>query len=306
MPSPYRDAQFMRDLQALSAIPAPATTPRLSVSIAPLPFRLSHPLTHSHSTPVTAIGVVRAPRARPRFPRFFEWNPAHPTYTTPPIRPYRMPPQWRHLTDYGRAEYCFKALKTFGRRYTVTLNLSHDIEALARTKPNALEWIRRRIVAQLNPILGEVNALIAIEEARERRVYFSRSRRPRDFVRVPCPARLHIHMVLTIPFEDDPRKLSAKLKQVRAALWRAGGEWPKGARRSQVKLKPEPDEGWIGYLSKDFWKTTPYMREMMKGSRLFGVGIQGNVLSLTQPVTEKARKYFERDRVMLLRTYRVS
>ena len=158
----------------------------------------------------------------------------------------------------------------------------------------------RSLVAQLEPILGQVNALIAIEEARERRVYFSNSRRPREFVRVPCPARLHVHMVLAIPFEDDPRKLAAKLKQVRAALRRAGGEWPKGARRSQVNLKPEPDEGWTGYLSKDFWKTTSYMREMMKGSPLFGVSFQGSVLSVSQAVKEKARHMLERDRVRLM------
>jgi predicted O-linked N-acetylglucosamine transferase (SPINDLY family) len=83
--------------------------------------------------------------------------------------------------------------------------------------------------------------------------------------------RLHIHMVLAIPFEDDPRKLATKLKQIRAALRGAGGDWPKGARRSQVKMKPDPDEGWVGYLSKEFWKTTRFMRELLQHSRLFGV-----------------------------------
>ena len=123
----------------------------------------------------------------------------------------------------------------------------------------------RSLVAQLEPILGQVNALIAVEEAREQRVYLSNSRRPRDFVRVHCPPRLHVHTVLAVPLEDDPRKHAAKLKQIRAALRRAGGEWPKGARRSQVKMVPDPDEGWVGYLSKEFRKTTPQMREIDEG-----------------------------------------
>jgi hypothetical protein len=93
----------------------------------------------------------------------------------------------------------------------------------------------------------------------------------------------------------------ALLKKVRAALRRAGGEWPKGARRSQVKMKADPDEGWIGYLSKEFWKTTTSMREMMKHSRFFGVRFRGNALSVSQPVTEIARQIFERDRATLVR-----
>jgi hypothetical protein len=193
-----------------------------------------------------------------------------------------MPTQWRDLSDIAKAEYCHKALQTFEPVHAYTLNLRHDIEALARTKPNSCQYVRDRMAAELRKGLGRrVDFIAAFEEAD---VFDEVSRRWRP--------RLHVHGEMAVSVEE------AEL--ARACLRRAGGEWETN-RQHQAKTWPDPDDGWVGYIAKDFWKTTPFMRNMMKGSRIFGVTFDGDVFSATRPVTLRATTIFEQDRKTILR-----
>jgi hypothetical protein len=88
--------------------------------------------------------------------------------------------------------------------------------------------------------------------------------------------------------------------RARAALRKAGGEWH-DMRHHQAKIVPAPDAGWVGYIGKEFWKTTPSIREFMKHSRFFSVTFDGNVFSATRLVAQKARELFEADRLSLRR-----
>ena len=83
----------------------------------------------------------------------------------------------------------------------------------------------------------------------------------------------------------------ARASVARAALRKAGGEWPE-ARQHQAKAKADPDPGWISCVIKECWKHTPYMR----GSLLFGVTFEGAVFSATRLVTQRAKELINIDR----------
>jgi hypothetical protein len=293
--SPYRDAQFMRDLQALSLVSAPSSASETSVKstppISPSPASPSPSPTYSRSalSPfleealVRAVPTTSAPSPKklaPRHPRWFEHGGM---YGGVGARSYRMPTPWRDATDLLKAEYCHRALREFGPVYSFSLNLRPDIEAKARAKANPCTWLRDRIEAELRKALGRsVQMLLAFEEAETWGDATGRYRK-----------RLHAHGEFAVSADETAA--------ARAALRKAGGEWGT-VRQYQAQTAADPDEGWVGYVAKDFWKTTPIMRELIEGSRIYGVTFRGNVLSVSQPVTEIARSLFERNRTQLVRS----
>jgi hypothetical protein len=290
--SPFRDAQFMRDLQALSSGTATGFASETSVKSTPASTPSPSPSptpTHSRSalSPfleealVRAVPTTSAPSPKklaPRHPRWFEHGGM---YGGVGARTYRMPTPWRDATDLLKAEYCHRALREFGPVHSFTLNLRPDIEAKARAKTNPCTWLRDRIEAELRKALGRsVQMLLAFEEAETWDESTGRFRK-----------RLHAHG----EFAVSPAEAAA----ARAALRRAGGEW-EAVRQFQAQTLADPDEGWVGYITKGFWKTTPWMREFMKGSHFFGVTLGGNVFSATRPLMHWAQGLYERDRTMMI------
>jgi hypothetical protein len=91
-----------------------------------------------------------------------------------------------------------------------------------------------------------------------------------------------------------------ELKAARAALGKGCGEW-ETTRQHQVKTTPDPDAGWTGYIGKDFWKTTRFMRELLEraGSR-WAVQFQGGHLSTTNAVRARAEALYKAHRAALV------
>lgn len=208
---------------------------------------------------------------RRRFPLWYERQPDY-----SPIR-HRALPQWCHLSAQGRAQYFHWALAELGEVHSFSLDLRHDIEAHARLQPKPLDWLKRRVDRCLKDELGRpVNALIVIEETDDR------------------TRRLHLHGEFGIALDE--------VKRARKALRRAGGEWVK-TRQHQVHTSPNPDSGWIAYCGKNFWKTTPFMRDFLNGSRQ-RVTFNGGVLAYSKTVNRKARELFATHRTGLLRNRR--
>lgn len=207
-------------------------------------------------------------------PRRRFWYECQPDYS--PIR-HRALPQWCHLNAQGRAQYSHWALAELGEVQSFSLNLRPDVEIQARLQPKPLDWLKRRVDRCLKDELGRpVNALIVIEETDDR------------------TRRLHLHGEFGIALDE--------VKRARKALRKAGGEWVK-TRQHQAHTSPNPDSGWIGYCSKNFWKTTPIMRDHLKGSRQ-RVTFNGGVLAYSKTVNRKARELFAADRAELLRNRR--
>lgn len=210
-------------------------------------------------------------RPRRRFPLWYERQP-----DCSPVR-HRALPQWCHLNAQGRAQYFHWALAKLGEVHSFSLNLRPDVEVQARLQPKPLDWLKRRVDRCLKDELGRpVNALIVIEETD-------------DHTR-----RLHLHGEFGVALHE--------VKRARKALRRAGGEWVK-TRQHQAHTNPNPDSGWIGYCIKNFWKTTPFMREFLKGSRQ-RVTFNGGVLAYSKIVNRKARELFADHRAGLLRNRR--
>ncbi|NNM72719.1 hypothetical protein [Enterovirga aerilata] len=175
-----------------------------------------------------------------------------------------------------RAEFAFLALQELGPVIGFSLNLSPEIEALARSQASPLDWLHRRVRRELKAALGpSVPFLMAIEETDDHR------------------RRLHLHGVLQLDLTTTRPEI------ITGAFRRAGGEWPK-ARQHQVKLTPSPDAGWISYALKDAWKTTPFMRRMLATSTL-RVRFRGDVLSATADVWRAARLSYSVGRKLIVR-----
>jgi hypothetical protein len=223
-------------------------------------------------------------------------------YGMPGARSYRMPTPWRDATDPLKAEYCHLALPAFGSVYSFSLNLRPDSEAEARTKANTCTWLRDRIEDELRSGLGcAVQFMVAFEEdpfevekiRRGKKTWIIREQlRKVDGVFQP---RLHAHGEMVVRADQ--------VKAARRCLRRAGGEVPANkARQFQTHVKPNPDAGWVSYMFKTHWRMTPHMQERFASSRFFPpITFTGDVFSATQPLMQKAKELFERDRARLLR-----
>lgn len=300
--SPFRDAEVMRDLQALPAIPSPGVSPRTLVIESHLPSPST--TTHSPSTPsptiplspdileglrrfIASLSKQQQAKARKssgappaRFPLWYE---AGGSFGVPVHRPRRAPTPWRDATDYLRLEYFHRALQTLGPVHSFTLNLSHDIEALARRQKNPGDWLRRRIARRLETGLGRaVDFWLVLELDRD---HFDESTGRKR-------ARLHIHGELQASADE--------IEKARACLRLAGGEWEKN-RQFQVQTKPDPDTWWAGYCTKEFRGIKNIFWDEDQCRLTFQQPLPGLMVSVTRPVNAKAREIFEKERAKLLR-----
>jgi len=296
--SAYRDADFMRQLQALPAFAAPSVSPETSVTYT-TPRTPSHTPTSTPIAPVVLEALRRfiaslspkqqkeakkasaAPRAR--HPRWYE----HGGMFGAPIHPERRAPTpWRDASDYLKLEFYHRALKALGPVYTLNLNLRHDVEAQARRQKNPGDWLRRRIALALKSGLGRaVDFYLVFEEDPDHFDESTGRKRP----------RLHIHGEFRVSSDD--------IKEARACLRKAGGEWEE-ARQHQVKAKPAPDEGWIGYCTKEIRGIENIFWDPDQLRLNFQQPLPGSMLSVTRPVTAKAKEIFEKERASMSRQRR--
>jgi hypothetical protein len=148
--SPSRDAQFMREFQALLVHADEAVWKGTSVS----------------KTLATAMFPEMSP-FKLRSKRMTWWELAGPG-----PRNYRTPSDARDISVYLSAEYLMLALREIGPLHSFTLNLRPDIAAVACADPSARDFLRRRLSYHLEAILGRpVEFFFVIEQADLRRVH---------------------------------------------------------------------------------------------------------------------------------------
>ena len=147
------------------------------------------------------------------------------------------------------------------------------MEAKARVQSNPISWLQKRIDRELSNALDRpVQFILTIEEDDKR--------------------RLHCHG----EFQVDQQEVKA----AREALRKAGGVWKK-APQHQTKTEPDPDDGWTGYISKDFWMTTPMMRRLMTPHKTkYKVTFSGSPLSITADLKARAKLLYGKHRVLVL------
>jgi hypothetical protein len=170
--------------------------------------------------------------------------------------------------------------------FTLNLNLGHDIEALARLQPNPLDWLHRRICRELKLGLArKVDLYLVLEEIE-----------PEWPGNMPInsPPRLHVHGEFGVTDNE--------VEDARKCLRRAGGEFVDVlARNRQTHTRAYPDTGWVGYVAKDFWKATPYMRALLGRHRSnLRLTFGGPVLSATHAVRARAEHLFKIHRRLVL------
>jgi hypothetical protein len=267
--SPYRDARFMRDLEGLSADHEGAMGADTSVCNAPP----SSPLLSLSG--ITPSPLISPPAVSPSGASGRVRSKVAPwwlgKYLNEPVRRYRNPALWRDTSDILRCHYAHEALRRLGSVYTITLRLRDDMEARARAQSNPLAWLQKRVDRELsNALKRPVQFFLTIEEDGKR--------------------RLHCHGEFQVSAEEA--------SAARAALRKAGGEW-KVAKQHQTKTEPDPDDGWSGYISKDFWKATPMMRRLL-GRSSYAVTFHGSSLSITADLNARAKALYELHRSRLL------
>ncbi|MCC6736511.1 MAG: hypothetical protein IT534_10360 [Bauldia sp.] len=153
-------------------------------------------------------------------------------------RRYRRPASWVDVSDPLRLLCYFEALRSKGTVFAFSLRLRHDIEALARSQPVPIHWLQRRVAHHLKVQLGRtVDFFFVLEEADDQ----SRA--------------LHLHGVLGVTDNEIAR--------ARKALRTAAGEWAE-ARQHQCQTTPNPDAGWITYLSKTHVWHRPFVRRLFE------------------------------------------
>lgn len=168
--------------------------------------------------------------ARRRSPRWWEG-----VSTRKPVsdlrKGFKAPPRWKDLDDAGLVYMHVAGAYLLGRVITFTLNLTEDVELLARAEADPAAWLRNRIVRRAKQQLGRrVEVLVCLE--------------------VNGKDKLHAHGVIAPVTSNED-------EAVEDALVLAGGA---GYRGEQVKLKGLPDSGWASYLAKDFDEPFPWNR----------------------------------------------
>jgi len=276
--SAYRDAKFMRDLEAFiahnelsllgSTSVCNALTLSPSVSSSSYPPRDLEKLTIAAPT-IPAPSPLEAP-ARVRSKVAPWW---HGRYFNEPVRRHRYPAQWRDTSDILRCHYAHEAILRLGQVHTFTLRLRDDMEAKARAQSNPIAWLQKRIDRELfNALDRPVQFILTIEEDDKR--------------------RLHCHGEFQVDLQE--------VKAAREALRKAGGVWKK-APQHQTKTEPDPDDGWTGYISKDFWMTTPMIRRLMAPHKTkYKVTFPGSPLSITADLNAQAQLLYGKHRALVI------
>lgn len=145
-----RDAQFMRDLQALLVHPDDTSWSATSVN-----KTLASTLFHTLSP------------LKQRSKRSTWWE-----LSGPGPRQHRTPADPRDISVYLRAEYLMLALRDSGPVHSFTLNLRPDVEEMACAARSTRDFLRRRLSYQLETILGrKVDFFFVIEQAAHRKVH---------------------------------------------------------------------------------------------------------------------------------------
>lgn len=281
--SPHRDARFMRDFEAfvadcihLSRAPtsvcnAPMISPSMS-SPTLYSSEASKRVKKSAPTPLSALASPSSSEAPGRVrSKMLPWWRGF--YLNEPLRRFRNPAQWRDTSDILRCHYAHMSLLELGPVHAFTVRLRDDIEALARQQPSPLVWLQQRIKSELRKALGRpVQFILTIEEDDKH--------------------RLHCHGEFQVSADE--------VVVARAALRKACGPW-KTAPQHQTKTEAGPDDGWTGYVSKDFWKTTPGMRAALAPFKTnIKVTFAGNALSITADLNARATALYTKHRALVI------
>jgi hypothetical protein len=280
--SPYRDARFMRDFEAfvadcISQSLAPTSVCNalmISTSIpAPTlyPLEASKPVKKPAPTSLSAMASP-SPSGAPRRVRSKVAPWWHGFYLNEPLRRFRNPAQWRDTSDILQCHYAHMSLLELGPVHTFTVRLRDDIEAKARQQTSPLVWLQQRIKSELGKALDRpVQFLLVIEEEKR---------------------RLHCHGEFQVSVDE--------VAIARAALRKACGPWKK-APQHQTKTEADPDDGWAGYISKDFWKTTPWMRALLAPFKTsMKVTFPGSALSITADLNAEAKLLYGKHRALII------
>jgi hypothetical protein len=280
--SPYRDARFRRDFEALvangvgqSLAPTSVYAPMISPSIpAPTfyPLEASERVKKPAPTPLSAMASPSPSEAPGRVrSKVAPWW--HGRYFNEPVRRHRHPAQWRDTSDILRCHYAHEAILRLGQVHTFTLRLRDEVEAKARAKSNPIVWLQQRIGRELSNALNRrVQFILTLEEDDKR--------------------RLHCHGEFQVTLDE--------VIAARGALRKAGGVWKK-APQHQTKTEPDPDDGWTGYISKDFWMTTPMIRRLMAPYKTkYKVTFPGSPLSVTADLNAQAKLLYGKHRALVI------
>ncbi|MGB7013494.1 MAG: hypothetical protein WBD97_24250 [Pseudolabrys sp.] len=167
-------------------------------------------------------------------------------------------------------------MASFGEVRTFTLRLRADIEAEAKTKPDACDWLRRRIAFYLEKELSQPVHLLGCFEEEIRGV-------------------LHVHGEFVVTNNE--------LETARRALRLAGGEWEKARQRQTHNHPYSPDEGWASYCGKNLYLTSPFVRALLSrhGSPKLLTSYTGNPLFVSRELGQRAKVLFDATRCRLLR-----
>ncbi|WP_187970068.1 hypothetical protein [Aquibium microcysteis] len=176
-------------------------------------------------------------------------------------RTYRTPAEFRDLSDEFAVEWFHYGLQTLGPTTDFTLNLSPEIEAKAKQRP---EWLLRRLRYHLQKVLG-----------RKPEFWFA--------LELSKTGRLHMH--------GEIQAAPDELEAVRKALRKAGGEWPT-VRQHQAQTRPNPRLPWANYSVKDANLIRPF-RDITRP-------INGDWLFASNGVKQAGRAIYEpyRERVV--------
>jgi hypothetical protein len=179
------------------------------------------------------------------------------------------PRAWRDTHDDVRGLFYAVAIRKAGNVRKFDLNLSDDVEALARGQgKHCLAWLHRRVVRHLRRALGASQGIptpfwFATEESDE--------------------GRLHIHG--EIAFEPHREKL------IRKALKAAGGRWEGDSEEYQLILRISPNLRGAGYCLKDYSKARPdrrLNRQMYGSSRRWVAGFEGKAVTVCEDLKRTA------------------
>ena len=262
-----RDAKFVRDIKQLMDLDAGFEERNVSGTIV-TPIKaedVSSPLHVKSSALIVSSGSkTTAPTASPS-KKYHYPSGWHHYSEFESKRTFKKPAQWRDTTSSLRSLYYHLSLAEFGQVYSFTVNLSAEVEAKARAEVDDTDWLYRRLARALKKSSKPTKAIFVVFEENEK-------------------GRLHCH--------GEIEASANEIDIVREAFREAAGEWPFG-RQFQTHTEAAPNEGWLNYSIKNSWKTSRYMRNLTKNSKLFSVSFKGKDLFANSALRAKARSLYE-------------
>ncbi|MBS0535373.1 MAG: hypothetical protein JSR72_15050 [Proteobacteria bacterium] len=187
-------------------------------------------------SPYSASPKAPIASQKPAYPLWWrEYRKRHP----PLFAKARHPVSWENAHPILKLEFAYWAMTLMGEVHAFTLNLRHDIEAVAKSQRKPCEWIAKRINRRLTEALGrKVPIVMCGEEAQPE-----------------GPRRLHFHGYALIGHND--------LELVKSALKMAGGVWMVQNQR-QIAFNEAPDHGWLSYAVKALDRADPRVRVSLR------------------------------------------